>query len=57
MRQQLSRPRIGTMALLALALLVVWDARAVGLPSPYRFPAAIALGSGAAPEGAHCTAN
>lgn len=53
----LSRPRVGLLALAAVALLVVWDAARVGLPDPFRFEAALALGSGAAPSGAHCTAN
>ena len=51
---------IGTslaLALSALAALTLWDAAARGLPDPFRFPAAVALGSGAAPSGAHCTAN
>lgn len=53
----MSRPVVGLTALAALVLLVVWDAAAHGLPDPFRFPAAVALGSGAAPSGAHCTAN
>lgn len=54
---RLSRPRVALLALGALAALILWDAVARGLPDPFRFPAAIALGSGAAPTGAHCTAN
>ncbi|WP_417627724.1 hypothetical protein [Pararhodobacter aggregans] len=53
----MTRPRVALLAIAALAALVVWDAAAVGLPEPFRFPAAIALGSGTAPSGAHCTAN
>jgi hypothetical protein len=45
------------MALAALAALVAWDSARAGLPDPFRFPPVIALGSGAAPSGAHCTAN
>jgi hypothetical protein len=53
----MTRPRVALIAIAALAALVLWDASASGLPEPFRFPAAIALGSGAAPSGAHCTAN
>jgi hypothetical protein len=53
----MSRPRVALLALAALAGLTLWDAAARGLPDPFRFPAALALGSGAAPSGAHCTAN
>jgi len=53
----MTRPRVALLAIAAIAALVVWDAAATGLPDPFRFPAAIALGSGAAPSGAHCTAN
>ncbi|MCB1391536.1 MAG: hypothetical protein KDK12_20725 [Rhodobacteraceae bacterium] len=53
----MSRPRVALAALGALAALVVWDAAASGLPEPFRFPPLLALGSGAAPSGAHCTAN
>jgi hypothetical protein len=51
----MTRPRIGTLALALVGALVVWDALAVGLPDPFRTPAPLALGSGAAPTGAHCT--
>lgn len=53
----LSRPSIGGITLAAVTVLIVWDATARGLPDPFQFPAAVALGSGAAPTGAHCTAN
>ena len=53
----MSRPLVALIALSALAALLVWDAAVSGLPQPYAFPAALALGSGAAPTGAHCTAN
>jgi len=52
---RISRPRIGMIALAGVAALIVWDATANGLPEPFQFPAALALGSGAAPTGAHCT--
>ena len=54
---RLSRPTIGLIALTALGALVLGDALRSGLPQPFGFPAALALGSGAAPSGAHCTAN
>ncbi|MCB1394780.1 MAG: hypothetical protein H6898_09605 [Rhodobacter sp.] len=53
----LSRPAVGLIALAALAALIAWDAARTGLPDPFRAPPALALGSGAAPTGAHCTAN
>lgn len=53
----LTRPRVALIALVALAALVVWDASVRGLPNPFRFAPVLALGSGAAPSGAHCTAN
>lgn len=53
----LTRPRIGLAALTLVAALIVWDAARSGLPDPFRSPAPVALGSGAAPEGAHCSAN
>lgn len=52
-----SRPMVGLIALALVATLVIWDAAARGLPIPFRFPAVIALGSGAAPTSAHCTQN
>jgi len=54
---RLTRPQVAMIALASLAALIVWDASARGLPDPFTFPAPIALGSGAAPTGAHCTAN
>jgi hypothetical protein len=50
-----ARPLIGSLALALVAALVVWDAAAHGLPDPFRSPPPVALGSGAAPTGAHCT--
>jgi len=55
MSMALTRPRVGLIALALLGAVVVWDATRTGLPDPFRAPAPFALGSGAAPEGAHCT--
>jgi hypothetical protein len=51
----MSRPQIGALALALIGALVVWDALLTGLPDPFRSPPPVALGSGAAPTGAHCT--
>lgn len=53
----LSRPRVGLLALALVAAIIGWDSARSGLPDPFRSPAPVALGSGAAPEGAHCSAN
>jgi hypothetical protein len=45
----------GLTALVLLLLLLVMDARQSVPINPHRAPAPIALGSGQAPEGAHCT--
>ncbi|MCC5971780.1 MAG: hypothetical protein JJU15_17705 [Pararhodobacter sp.] len=50
-----SRPLVGLMALAILATVIAWDAARTGLPDPFSTPAPFALGSGAAPEGAHCS--
>lgn len=55
MKRLLSRPLVGLFALALLGAVVIWDATRTGLPEPFRTPAPFALGSGAAPEGAHCT--
>ncbi len=55
MNRPLSRPLVGFLALALLGSVVIWDAARTGLPEPFRTPAPFALGSGAAPEGAHCT--
>ena len=52
----MSRPLVSLIALAAVALLLVWDSAWAGLPDPFTFPAPVALGSGAAPTGGHCTA-
>lgn len=53
----LSRPLIGALALALIGTLTIWDAAHSSLPQPHQFVPALALGSGAAPTGAHCTAN
>ncbi|HHX90033.1 MAG TPA: hypothetical protein GX700_09750 [Paracoccus sp.] len=55
MKRAISRPLVGVLALVLLAGVVIWDAARSGLPQPFEAPAPFALGSGAAPEGAHCT--
>jgi len=51
----MSRPVIGGLALVLVGALVLWDAAAHGLPEPFRNPPPVALGSGAAASGAHCS--
>ncbi len=53
----LTRPRVGLLALALMAAMIAWDAAHSGLPDPFRSPVPLALGSGAAPTGAHCTGN
>jgi len=50
-----SRPLVGLLALALLGAVIIWDAARTGLPEPFNTPAPFALGSGAAPEGAHCS--
>lgn len=52
----MSRPVIGSLSLALVAALFLWDAGQAGLPDPFSAPPPVALGSGAAPTGAHCTA-
>ena len=52
-----SRPATGLAALALIAALVLGDAAQSGLPDLHRAPPPVALGSGLAPTGAHCTAN
>ncbi len=52
-----ARPVVGLLALLLVGLIVGWDLAQGGLPDPFRAPPPVALGSGAAPSGAHCAAN
>lgn len=50
-----ARPLTGFLSLCLLALIMLVDA-AQSLPiDPYLAPAPVALGSGMAPQGAHCT--
>lgn len=51
-----SRPLVGFAALALVALVIALDVARSGLPDPFLSPPPLALGSGAAPEGAHCTA-
>ncbi|MCC5987183.1 MAG: hypothetical protein JJT95_05825 [Pararhodobacter sp.] len=53
---RLTRPRVGLLALALVATVIAFDAVRSGLPDPFRTPPPVALGSGAAPDGAHCTA-
>ncbi len=53
----LTRPLVALLALALVALIVGWDLAQSGLPDPFQSPPPIALGSGAAPSGAHCSAN
>jgi hypothetical protein len=52
-----SRPFTGFAALALIGALVAWDSARVGLPDLFRAPPPVALGSGLASSGAHCTAN
>ncbi len=52
----LSRPVIGAAALALVGTIVVLDLARAGAPDLFDAPAPIALGSGQAPSGAHCTA-
>ncbi|KPQ06473.1 MAG: Penaeidin [Rhodobacteraceae bacterium HLUCCA12] len=54
-RIRFTRPVVGLLALVFLALVIALDTARSGLPDPFDAPAPLALGSGAAPEGAHCT--
>ena len=51
----MTRAAIALAALATLAGLVAFDVATAAL-NPYRAPPMIALGSGAAPQGAHCAA-
>ncbi len=50
------RPVVGLLALALVAAIIILDTARSGLPDPFLSPPPLALGSGAAPEGAHCTA-
>lgn len=53
---RLTRARVGLLALVLVGAVIAFDAARSGLPDPFRTPPPMALGSGAAPDGAHCTA-
>ena len=55
MSARLSRPLVGMLALLTLALILALDLHASGAPDLFSAPAPFALGSGEAPGGAHCS--
>jgi hypothetical protein len=50
-----SRPLVGTLAMALLLGILALDMARSGVPDLFDAPAAIALGSGAAPGGAHCS--
>ncbi|MCC1481615.1 hypothetical protein [Roseibaca sp. Y0-43] len=52
----LPRPVVGLLALAALGLILAVDLAQSGAPDLFTAPPALALGSGQAPSGAHCTA-
>ncbi|MCC5992658.1 MAG: hypothetical protein JJT99_09055 [Rhodobacteraceae bacterium] len=51
----LPRPLVGSLALIALALILALDLARSGMPDLFTAPAPVALGSGEAPSGAHCS--
>lgn len=51
----LSRPLTATLAIALVAAILALDLAQSGAPDLFTAPAPFALGSGAAPEGAHCT--
>ena len=55
MSARLSRPLVGVLALLTLALILALDLHASGAPDLFSAPPPFALGSGEAPGGAHCS--
>lgn len=55
MSARLSRPLVGLLALGLIGAILALDLARSGPPDLFSAPAAFALGSGAAPEGAHCT--
>lgn len=52
----LSRVTVGALALCLMGLILGVDLARSGAPDLFTAPPAIALGSGQAPTGAHCTA-
>ena len=57
MSARLSRPLVALLALTSLIAILALDLATAGAPDLFAAPSAIALGSGAAPTGAHCSGN
>ncbi|MCH8467097.1 MAG: hypothetical protein LAT78_11105 [Roseinatronobacter sp.] len=55
MSARISRPMVGFLALLAIALILAVDLATSAPPDLFTAPPAFALGSGQAPGGAHCS--
>lgn len=55
MSARISRPMVALLALGIVAAIMVLDLATAGAPDLFTAPSAFALGSGAAPTGAHCT--
>jgi hypothetical protein len=55
MSARISRPLVAMLALLIVAAILALDLATAGAPDLFTAPSAFALGSGAAPTGAHCT--
>lgn len=57
MSARLSRPLVALLALTSVIAILALDLATAGAPDLFAAPSAIALGSGAAPTGAHCSGN
>ncbi len=57
MSARLSRPLVALLALTSVTAILALDLAIAGAPDLFSAPSAIALGSGAAPTGAHCSGN
>ena len=55
MSARISRPATGFLALALITAILALDLGQSGAPDLFTAPPAFAFGSGAAPEGAHCT--
>jgi hypothetical protein len=55
MSARISRPVTGFLSLALLIAILALDLHRSGAPDLFTAPPALAFGSGAAPEGAHCT--
>ncbi len=55
MSARLSRPLVAILALGIVLAILALDLATAGAPDLFTAPPAIALGSGAAPTGAHCS--